>query len=124
LSGLTLTLVLFCSLSCFRDTLFCFHKASEAFLQRLVSLYVASHYKVGIILIIFSDSCNDYNFVMFHRLEAQIILHKHSTPKTTVWHLEVFTPTLLMRSAPFNIQNKDKQENTCMNIGNAVFTVT
>ncbi|XP_069680446.1 RNA cytidine acetyltransferase isoform X2 [Periplaneta americana] len=28
-----------------RDTLFCFHKASEAFLQRLVSLYVASHYK-------------------------------------------------------------------------------
>ncbi|XP_033607138.1 RNA cytidine acetyltransferase isoform X2 [Cryptotermes secundus] len=28
-----------------RDTLFCFHKASEAFLQRLVALYVASHYK-------------------------------------------------------------------------------
>ncbi|KAL0273043.1 UNVERIFIED_CONTAM: hypothetical protein PYX00_005816 [Menopon gallinae] len=28
-----------------RDTLFCYHKASEAFLQRLVSLYVASHYK-------------------------------------------------------------------------------
>ncbi|XP_078077187.1 RNA cytidine acetyltransferase [Mustelus asterias] len=28
-----------------RDTLFCYHKASEAFLHRLVSLYVASHYK-------------------------------------------------------------------------------
>ncbi|XP_044735745.1 RNA cytidine acetyltransferase isoform X2 [Chrysoperla carnea] len=28
-----------------RDTLFCYHKHSEAFLQRIVSLYVASHYK-------------------------------------------------------------------------------
>ncbi|GCB68142.1 hypothetical protein scyTo_0013788, partial [Scyliorhinus torazame] len=28
-----------------RDTLFCYHKASEAFLHRLMSLYVASHYK-------------------------------------------------------------------------------
>lgn len=28
-----------------RDTLFSFHKASEKFLQKLVSLYVASHYK-------------------------------------------------------------------------------
>nr|XP_018910924.1 PREDICTED: RNA cytidine acetyltransferase [Bemisia tabaci] len=28
-----------------RDTLFCYHKASEAFLQRLVALFVASHYK-------------------------------------------------------------------------------
>ncbi|KAG8438340.1 hypothetical protein GDO86_008865 [Hymenochirus boettgeri] len=28
-----------------RDTLFCYHKASESFLQRLVALYVASHYK-------------------------------------------------------------------------------
>ncbi|KAK5619435.1 N-acetyltransferase 10 [Crenichthys baileyi] len=28
-----------------RDTLFCYHKASEAFLQRLMGLYVASHYK-------------------------------------------------------------------------------
>ncbi|XP_046430108.1 RNA cytidine acetyltransferase [Neodiprion fabricii] len=28
-----------------RDTLFCYHKASEMFLQRLVALYVASHYK-------------------------------------------------------------------------------
>jgi N-acetyltransferase 10 len=32
-----------------RDTLFCYHKASEAFLQRIVSLYVASHYKVNIL---------------------------------------------------------------------------
>ena len=30
-----------------RDTLFSYHKASEAFLQRLMSLYVSSHYKVG-----------------------------------------------------------------------------
>lgn len=28
-----------------RDTLFCYHKASEGFLQRLVALYVSSHYK-------------------------------------------------------------------------------
>ncbi|KJE95863.1 N-acetyltransferase 10 [Capsaspora owczarzaki ATCC 30864] len=28
-----------------RDTLFSFHKASESFLQRLMALYVASHYK-------------------------------------------------------------------------------
>eukprot|EP00898_Chlorokybus_atmophyticus_P002421 jgi/Chlat1/317/Chrsp1S03186 len=28
-----------------RDTLFSFHKASEAFLQRMMALYVASHYK-------------------------------------------------------------------------------
>lgn len=30
-----------------RDTLFCYHKASEVFLQRLMALYVASHYKVA-----------------------------------------------------------------------------
>lgn len=29
-----------------RDALFCYHKAAEAFLHRLVSIYVASHYKV------------------------------------------------------------------------------
>uniref|UniRef100_A0A8D0B9M4 RNA cytidine acetyltransferase n=1 Tax=Salvator merianae TaxID=96440 RepID=A0A8D0B9M4_SALMN len=28
-----------------RDTLFCYHRASETFLQRLMALYVASHYK-------------------------------------------------------------------------------
>lgn len=28
-----------------RDTLFCYHRASEEFLHRLMSLYVASHYK-------------------------------------------------------------------------------
>lgn len=31
-----------------RDTLFCYHKASEIFLHRLMCLYVASHYKVRI----------------------------------------------------------------------------
>ena len=30
-----------------RDTLFCYHKASEVFLQRLMALYVSSHYKVS-----------------------------------------------------------------------------
>lgn len=30
-----------------RDTLFSYHEASEAFLQRVVSLFVASHYKVS-----------------------------------------------------------------------------
>uniref|UniRef100_A0A8C6DWW5 RNA cytidine acetyltransferase n=1 Tax=Moschus moschiferus TaxID=68415 RepID=A0A8C6DWW5_MOSMO len=35
-----------CELYCVnRDTLFCYHKASEVFLQRLMALYVASHYK-------------------------------------------------------------------------------
>ncbi|KAJ8795985.1 hypothetical protein J1605_002747 [Eschrichtius robustus] len=37
-----------CELSSYyvnRDTLFCYHKASEVFLQRLMALYVASHYK-------------------------------------------------------------------------------
>ncbi|KAI8423217.1 hypothetical protein MSG28_014254 [Choristoneura fumiferana] len=29
-----------------RDALFCYHKAAEAFLHRLVAIYVASHYKV------------------------------------------------------------------------------
>ena len=28
-----------------RDTLFCYHRASEEFLHRLMALYVASHYK-------------------------------------------------------------------------------
>ena len=28
-----------------RDTLFCYHRASEEFLHRLMSLYVSSHYK-------------------------------------------------------------------------------
>lgn len=28
-----------------RDTLFCYHKASEIFLQKMVALYVSSHYK-------------------------------------------------------------------------------
>lgn len=34
-----------------RDTLFCYHRASEVFLQRLMALYVASHYKVGLVLL-------------------------------------------------------------------------
>ena len=34
-----------------RDTLFSYHKASEAFLQRLMGLYVASHYKVSLVCV-------------------------------------------------------------------------
>ena len=30
-----------------RDTLFSYHKASEAFLHRIMGLYVSSHYKVS-----------------------------------------------------------------------------
>ena len=32
-----------------RDTLFSYHKASEAFLHRIMGLYVSSHYKVRLI---------------------------------------------------------------------------
>lgn len=35
-----------------RDTLFCYHRASEVFLQRLMALYVASHYKVKLVLLL------------------------------------------------------------------------
>lgn len=35
-----------------RDTLFCYHRASEVFLQRLMALYVASHYKVKRMLLL------------------------------------------------------------------------
>lgn len=38
-----------------RDTLFCYHKASEEFLQRLVALYVASHYKVEFFFFCYSN---------------------------------------------------------------------
>ena len=34
-----------------RDTLFSYHKASEAFLHRLMALYVSSHYKVCVVRI-------------------------------------------------------------------------
>lgn len=33
----------------YSDTLFSYHKASEMFLQQIMSLYVASHYKVSLI---------------------------------------------------------------------------
>uniref|UniRef100_A0A673HQD7 RNA cytidine acetyltransferase n=1 Tax=Sinocyclocheilus rhinocerous TaxID=307959 RepID=A0A673HQD7_9TELE len=41
----TISLIPYSSYYVNRDTLFCYHKASEAFLQRLMALYVASHYK-------------------------------------------------------------------------------
>ena len=40
-----------------RDSLFSYDKASEAFLQRVMSLMVSSHYKVSIMFIFF------YNFL-------------------------------------------------------------
>lgn len=43
-----------------RDTLFSYHKASEVFLQRLMALYVASHYKVitsFVSCILWADKC-------------------------------------------------------------------
>lgn len=51
-----------------RDTLFCYHKASEAFLQRIVSLYVASHYKVNILnnLFIFINYFSLLNYYLHY----------------------------------------------------------
>lgn len=46
----------------YRDTLFCYHKASEEFLHRIVSLYVASHYKVSGYLIL---DVNMSSIIMF-----------------------------------------------------------
>ncbi len=34
-----------------RDTLFSYNKVSELFLQKLMALYVASHYKVRIVFL-------------------------------------------------------------------------
>lgn len=51
-----------------RDTLFCYHKASEAFLQRLMALYVASHYKV----------------TLFHTLNNSIFLKRAQCPTHSV----------------------------------------
>eukprot|EP01133_Synstelium_polycarpum_P001434 gene1434-1663_t len=48
-----------------RDTLFSYHKASEAFLQRLVALFVASHYKNSPNdLLLMSDSPDHHLFVL------------------------------------------------------------
>lgn len=55
-----------------RDTLFCYHKASEAFLQRLMALYVASHYKV----------------TLFYTLNNSIFLKRAQCPT----HSVVFPP--------------------------------
>lgn len=48
-----------------RDTLFSYHKASEAFLQRLMGLYVASHYKVKEILWNLLFKCMSYDTIMW-----------------------------------------------------------
>lgn len=48
-----------------RDTLFSYHKASEFFLQRMMSLYVSSHYKnTPNDLILMSDSPSNILFVL------------------------------------------------------------
>ena len=38
-----------------RDTLFSYHKASEAFLHRIMGLYVSSHYKVSLLLLVMNN---------------------------------------------------------------------
>lgn len=53
-----------------RDTLFCYHKASEAFLQRLMALYVASHYKVARLILHVTRFARTRVFNLFHRLNS------------------------------------------------------
>lgn len=53
-----------------RDTLFSYHKVSEAFLQRMMALYVSSHYKNSPNdLILMSDAPAHHLFVLLPRLD-------------------------------------------------------
>lgn len=56
-----------------RDTLFSFHKASEAFLHKIMSLYVASHYKV-LRLILFYWGENFRKFRKYHDIPFNLYL--------------------------------------------------
>ncbi len=64
----------------FRDTLFSYHKASESFLQRMMSLYVSSHYKNSPNdLLLMSDAPAHSLYVL---LGAHISKHlKNATPQ-------------------------------------------
>ena len=51
-----------------KDTLFSFHSASEQFLQKLMSLYVSSHYKnTPNDLMLMSDAPQHHIFVLLGR---------------------------------------------------------
>src|SRR5689334_13805135 len=53
-----------------RDTLFSYHKASEAFLQRMMALYVSSHYKNSPNdLILMSDAPAHHLFVLLPKID-------------------------------------------------------
>ncbi|EFA83474.1 putative N-acetyltransferase [Heterostelium album PN500] len=55
-----------------RDTLFSYHKASEAFLQRLVALFVASHYKnTPNDLLLMADSPDHHLFILLGPMDQQ-----------------------------------------------------
>ncbi|XP_064399699.1 RNA cytidine acetyltransferase-like [Halichondria panicea] len=57
-----------------RDTLFCYHKASEEFLQRLMSLYVSSHYKNSPNdLQMLSDAPAHHIFVLLGPISAETV---------------------------------------------------
>ncbi|KAJ2945204.1 hypothetical protein O0L34_g9274 [Tuta absoluta] len=57
-----------------RDALFCYHKAAEAFLHRLVSIYVASHYK---------NSPNDLQLVADAPAHCLFVLLAPTPPDST-----------------------------------------
>ena len=48
-----------------RDALFSYDKASEAFLQRVMSLMVSSHYKVKSDVLFTSASPHSCNFIVY-----------------------------------------------------------
>ncbi|XP_045504748.1 RNA cytidine acetyltransferase isoform X2 [Colias croceus] len=57
-----------------RDALFCYHKAAEAFLHRLVAIYVASHYK---------NSPNDLQLLADAPAHCLFVLLAPTPPKAT-----------------------------------------
>ncbi|XP_013171702.1 PREDICTED: polycomb protein l(1)G0020 [Papilio xuthus] len=57
-----------------RDALFCYHKAAEAFLHRLVAIYVASHYK---------NSPNDIQLLADAPAHCLFVLLAPTPPKST-----------------------------------------
>lgn len=68
-----------------RDALFSYHKAAEAFLHRMISIYVSSHYKNSPNdLQMISDApahhlfCLLGNIWIFHRLVGKLLYIQHS----------------------------------------------
>lgn len=58
-----------------RDTLFSYHKASEAFLHRIMGLYVSSHYKVSKLVYDMRDLSLFKNVVFRKFILFILILH-------------------------------------------------